>query len=207
MTLAKPDDRFFESSRGQVILHLRSAPKTVNELAKELDVTTNAIRAHLLVLERDGLVRQGGTTKGFRKPHYLYVLTEKARHLFPQPFDLLLNKLLSVLKRNVSARSLITTLREVGKDIAGDVPSAGTDREKLEHAVTALEALGGSAVISDDDGRIVIRSESCPFAEGVMEHPEICKIAESAVAEITGKNVEEKCDRTAEPRCRFHVGE
>lgn len=47
--------RFFESTRGRIIMLLRRASRTVEEVAQELDLTDNAVRAHLTTLERDGL--------------------------------------------------------------------------------------------------------------------------------------------------------
>ena len=79
------DKRFFESTRGQIVTILRSAPCTVEDLAEKLSLTDNAVRANLLSLERDGLVQQKGMVKGFRKPHYIYGLSESARELFPRP--------------------------------------------------------------------------------------------------------------------------
>jgi predicted ArsR family transcriptional regulator len=52
------DERFFDSTRGQIVMMLRGATRTVDELAKELELTDNAVRAHLTTLERDGLVKQ-----------------------------------------------------------------------------------------------------------------------------------------------------
>ena len=61
------DKRFFESTRGQIVTILRASPCTVEELAGKLELTNNAVRAHLLTLERDGLVRQSGLRRGPRK--------------------------------------------------------------------------------------------------------------------------------------------
>ncbi|HEY9501228.1 MAG TPA: helix-turn-helix domain-containing protein, partial [Pyrinomonadaceae bacterium] len=77
------DKRFFESSRGRIVGLLRGTTKTVNELAEELDLTDNAVRANLLSLERDGLIRQRGVQRGTRKPHFSYELTPAAESLFP----------------------------------------------------------------------------------------------------------------------------
>jgi len=54
------EKRFFESTRGQIVTILRGSPATVDELARKLELTDNAVRAHLLTLERDGIVRQSG---------------------------------------------------------------------------------------------------------------------------------------------------
>jgi len=67
--------------------------QTVNELAHELQLTDNAVRAHLVSLERDGMVRRAGTKRGVRRPHLTYAITEEADHVFskglrraPEPF-------------------------------------------------------------------------------------------------------------------------
>ena len=56
----------------------------MNELAAALGLTDNAVRAHLLSLERDGLAHQSGTQPGFRKPHATYALTAEAEQIFPK---------------------------------------------------------------------------------------------------------------------------
>src|SRR5918999_5754058 len=98
METTKFDKRFFESTRGRIVTLLRGSARTVDELAVELELTDNAVRAHLLTLERDGLVRQSGLRRGPRKPHFTYVLTPEAEALFPKAYDALLNQLISVLK-------------------------------------------------------------------------------------------------------------
>ena len=60
MKTTKLDERFFDSTRGRVVNLLRGKSGTVIELAEALGLTDNAVRAHLLSLERDGLVRQSG---------------------------------------------------------------------------------------------------------------------------------------------------
>ena len=73
-----------DSTRGRIVSLLRGKVSTVNELAQELGLTDNAVRAHLLSLERDGLVRQSGVQRGYRKPHFAYELTPEAESLFPR---------------------------------------------------------------------------------------------------------------------------
>jgi predicted ArsR family transcriptional regulator len=207
MSKTKLDKRFFESTRGQIILLLRASSKTVNELAAELNLTDNAVRAHLLTLERDRLIRQSGMVKGFRKPHFVYGLTDEARHLFPKSYDSLFNQLLDVLKNRLSAAALKDVLYEVGRRI-GKRDSAESEESldaRLDKTLSALEELGGAAKIIKEDDRIFIKSESCPFADAVSVHPEICRLAESMVEEIVGKPVKEKCNRERLPQCCFEV--
>lgn len=207
MVKTKLDVRFFESTRGQIVLLMRGSSKTVNEIADALTLTDNAIRAHLLSLERDGLVEQKGTVKGFRKPHQLYGLTTEARHLFPKPYASLFNRLLAVLKRTLPTTAVEATLRDMGHSIGDENRpdrSAGFE-ERVGDALKALELLGGSAQVIQENDRTVIKSEGCPFSEAVTQHPEVCKVTESMLSEIVGVEVIEACDRIDSPKCRFEI--
>ena len=206
MAKTKLDTRFFESTRGQIVLLLRESAKTVNEIDERMNLTDNAVRAHLLALDRDGLVGQAGTTKGFRKPHSLYGLTDDARHLFPKSYDSILNKLLTVLKSRLSPKAVLEIMRDVGREVADkDAERAVSLSERLNAALAALESLGGSARIVERGDRLSIESDSCPFADVVAQHPEMCKATESAVQELVGEPVTEICDRTGLPKCRFSI--
>jgi predicted ArsR family transcriptional regulator len=208
MKTTRFDERFFESTRGRIVKLLRGTASTVNELAEALGLTDNAVRAHLLSLERDGLVLQSGTQRGSRKPHFAYELTTEAERLFPKAYDVLLNRLITVLKSRLSPDELAEVLATVGRSLAetqaADHP--GDDLEsRLARAVRVLEAMGGSACVVRADGQVSIRSSGCPLAAAVAEHPEVCRLAEALVAEIVGAPVRERCDRTQSPRCRFEI--
>jgi predicted ArsR family transcriptional regulator len=209
MDKTKLGRRFFESTRGRIVTLLRGTAGTVNELAEKLELTDNAVRAHLLTLERDGLVRQSGIQRGHRKPHFAYELMPEAELLFPKSYDTLLNQLVTVLKGRLSAKALKDVLREVGRSLAErESPGKrGGPEIRAQNALRVLETLGGVARLEKDENRLLIRSESCPLGAAVSEHPEICQLAESLVAEIVGAPVQERCDRTVSPpRCRFEIG-
>ena len=205
MEARKLDKRFFESTRGQIVNILRGSPCTVDELAGKLDLTDNAVRAHLLSLERDGLVRQSGLRRGPRKPHFTYELTDEADALFPKAYDALLNQLIAVLKSRLTPSEIEEVLREVGRAVAADAPDALDLDRRLEIALKVLESIGGAAEIERDEDRIMIAATGCPLAAAVSVHPEVCRLAETLVAEIVKVPVEEKCDREGRPKCRFEI--
>lgn len=205
MEAGKLDKRFFESTRGQIVTILRSAPCTVDELATKLELTDNAVRAHLLTLERDGLVRQGGLRRGPRKPHFTYELTEEADALFPKAYDALLNQLIAVLKNRLSPSEIEDVLREVGRAVAADAPEAQDLESRVKIALKVLQAIGGAAEVEQQDNKTMIVASGCPLAAAVAVHPEVCRLAETLVAEIVKVPVEEKCDREGRPKCRFEI--
>ena len=200
---------FFDSTRGRVLDLIRKGVSTVDELSVQLELTDNAVRAHLATLERDRLVEQHGLQRGPRKPHFSYRLTAEAEQLFPKAYHALLSRLLAVLKLRLEPRQLQEILREVATVLASGLSAkrnAATAIGKAESAVAVLEELGGSPRIEADGGRLLVRSNSgCPFSEVVNEHPEICRLAEVLLSEITGAEVYEKCERGDAPRCTFEI--
>ncbi len=206
MKSTKLDQRFLESTRGRIVTLLRASSRTVEELARQLELTDNAVRAHLTTLERDGLIRQSGVRRGPRKPHFTYSLTAEAERLFPKAYDALLNQLIIVLKGRLSDKELEGVLREVGQSLAAEAPSTGEGLEaRVRGALKVLEGIGGAAVAEREGDKIVIRSGGCPLAEAVSVHPEVCRLAESLVSEIVKVPVTERCEREGAPRCRFEI--
>jgi predicted ArsR family transcriptional regulator len=206
MKRTKLDKRFFDT-RGRIITLVRGTTMTVNDLAQKLELTDNAVRANLLSLERDGLIRQSGLQRGTRKPHFAYELTVEAENLFPKAYDTLLNQLLAVLKGRLTPKTLKQVLREVGRSLAGNQTSGGNLESRVGKGLMALEAMGGSARLEKEDGKLFIRSGSCPLATAVAEHPEVCQLAESLLSRVIGETVRERCNREGAPRCTFEVVE
>ncbi len=211
MDKTRLSSRFFSSTRGRIVRLLRGAARTVDEMANSLDLTDNAVRAHLATLERDGLVAQSGVRRGVRKPHFTYELTLEAEALFPKSYDALFNALVTVLKEELPGAELKAVLKEAGRRLAAAVngPTDGLDlTERSRKAAGILELMGGAPRVNSNGERLTIESSSCPIATAVEAHPEACRIAEALVAQITGARVRERCDRTVTPpRCAFEITE
>ncbi len=208
MKATKLGERFFDSTRGRIVTMLRAGACTVDELARSLELTDNAVRAHLTTLERDGLVKQKGVRRGFRKPHYTYTLSPEAEALFPKAYDVLLNQLIATLKARLPNENLEEILRDVGRSLAAEHAQHAESRNaesRAGKAVQVLSQLGGSAVVEREDNNLIIRSDSCPIAATVAEHPEACQLAEALIAEIVGTKVRERCDREKSPKCCFEI--
>ena len=207
MEATKHDQRFFDSTRGRVVTILRGGTSTVEELAERLELTDNAVRAHLITLERDGLVQQSGVRRGARKPHFTYSLTPEAEKLFPKAYDALLNQLIAVLKGRLNEHELEAVLREVGRGIAASAPLGQQDNlgSRVQTALKVLAAIGGAAEVEELEGKFIIYSNVCPLAAAVSVHPQVCQLAETLVSEIVKAPVRECCDRTSTPRCRFEI--
>ena len=209
MSVTRWDDRFFETTRGRILALLRRESHTVEELAKAVGVSDNAVRMHLAALERDGVVRQHGVRASGPaggKPAYAYEVAPDAERLFTKAYIPVLSQLVAVLEERMSTRELQGILREVGRRLAtARGPSPGGLRDRAEAAATVLTELGGIVDVEESDDQIVLRGFSCPLADAVRAHPTTCHAAESLVTELVGVPVKERCDKGERPRCRFEL--
>ena len=198
--------RFFASTRGKIVASLRQHEQTVEELAQELGLTDNAVRAHLTALERDGLVTSQDARPGKRKPSMVYGLTPIAEDLFPKAYVPVLRHLLDVMDEYLSSDTVEALLRKVGQRIATGSTVPSTDMQtRLEQAVATLNELGGCVHLEQQQETTVIRGSSCPLAAIVPGHPEICQLASALLSELLGMPVQEQCEQNNQPRCCFMV--
>jgi predicted ArsR family transcriptional regulator len=201
-------ERLLDSTRGQILTLMRSAQRTVNDLAAALNLTDNAVRMHLVSLERDGLVQRTGVQPGVRKPHVSYGLTADAEQLFPKAYGPLLNRFLETVSKRLTTRDLNASLREVGRTVGREFLNAlpkETRAAPLAGALEVLKELGGAASLQEEDGKQFIRGNNCPLSAVTAHHPEACLIAEALLSELIGVPVKERCTHGAQPRCCFEV--
>lgn len=202
--------RFLTSTRGRLIALLRRDTRTVDDLASALNLTDNAVRAHLASLERDGIVRQCGVRRdgSVGKPAFAYELTADAEQFFPKPYATILNELLDVLGGELPADEMERLLRRIGAQMASEYPAGqGDTRRRLEAAASALNQLGGLAELDVNGENLSLRGYSCPLAAVVPGHPDACRMAEAFVSAVAGVPVRECCDRGSVLHCRFELAE
>jgi predicted ArsR family transcriptional regulator len=201
--------RLLKSTRGQILALLRTENRTVNDLAAVLNLTDNAVRAHLLSLERDGLVQQRGSRPGRRKPHAAYGLSAEAEQIFPKAYGPLLNHFVTVISDRLTPGALRGTMREVGAAVAADHLDrlrGRSRRERIETGLNILNDLGGSARFDEREGKQFIHGRNgCPLAAVTASHPEACLIVESLLSKIVGGRVKKCCEYSETPRCCFEL--
>jgi predicted ArsR family transcriptional regulator len=204
------DQRFFTSTRGRILTLLRRASRTVDELAQELELTDNAVRAHLATLERDGLVQQRSARRGSGKPAYTYGLTPQAERLFPKAYELVLQHLLDTLNESLGPGQYEELLRAVGRRIAARhrIVEDGSESDleaRVQGAVSVLNEMGGLMVLERNNGSFYICGYSCPLSSLSTSHTELCNLVETLLTELVGSPVHQQCERTEALSCRFEI--
>jgi predicted ArsR family transcriptional regulator len=202
------DPHFFETTRGRILVLLCQRRLTVAELAAELRVTPNAVRAQLERLERDGLARQVGSRRGVRKPHAEYEFTEEARELFPRAYEPALCSLVEILGERLPRKVTRDLFLHTGTRLLTEhvrVLRGRTPRRRLAEMIGRLNGSAlGIDVVERSDG-MVVRSCSCPLASVTATHPEVCEMFATLLGNALGTTVRERCERGGSPRCCFEI--
>jgi predicted ArsR family transcriptional regulator len=182
---------------------------TVEELARAIGVTDNAVRLHLTVLERDGLAQAIGVRRegSVGKPATLYAVAPEAETVFSKAYEPVLTTLLVTLAGRLESRELTEILRDVGRQLAVTTVSTEASLEqRVRSAAGVLDALGADTEVQHaSGGAFVVRGFACPLSRSVAQCPPLCGAVEELVAGITKAKVQERCDRSATPRCSFLV--
>ena len=202
-------DRFLETTRGRVLVLLRQGTRTVEQLAQPLGLTNNAVRSHLLALERDGLVRPTGVLRGSGagKPATLYELSPDAQLMFSKAYLPMLNALLGVFAERFPRAKVTGLLAEVGRRLTADAggPAKGTLAERIRAGAALLNSLGGLAEVDRLNGWWRIRGSVCPLAATVSVRPQACHAIETMLSQFIGKAARQCCEHGERPRCCFEI--
>ena len=205
MARTSPDT--LRGTRGKILAQLCQASATAGELAKQLGISSNAIRMQLRELESHGLVVYGIERRGVGKPTHVYELSKDAGRLLSRAYIPVLHQLLSVWEEEQEAAQVLEGLQSVGRGLAADLPlAAGSLPRRVAAGVAAFEELGAIVRLEKgEDGGWTIQGTCCPLGFLTEQHPLLCKVMESMLARITRVRVRERCERGGRPHCIFDV--
>jgi DeoR family suf operon transcriptional repressor len=88
----------------------------VEDLAKELDITTAAVRRHLDNLRADGLIEARAVKQATGRPYYAYHPTEQAAGALPTAYANLLERML--LSLGESDEVITTVMTGIAESLA-----------------------------------------------------------------------------------------
>ncbi len=202
--------QLLDTSRGRIVTLLQRGALTVDDIASSLGLTANAVRAQITAMERDGVVRRVGQRPGTTRPFHLFELTPEVEQLLSQAYMPLLTQLVQVFANALPPKQVDALMREVGRGLARELPSAKRTGSLQARVLAASELLNkelGAVTHVEGNGGLVIRGAGCPLAALTGKHPAVCLALESLLSELLGVDVHECCDRQARPKCCFRISD
>lgn len=151
----------------------RSAP----ELAEILAISDVAVRRHIAVLEREGLIAERVVKQERGRPVARYHLTSRGEGLFPQRYRELVNDLLAFLEDELGREGLRAYLRW-RQDRETEQYAAMVDGEELHDRLLQLAAAltdaGFEAGVEECEEGYRLTQTHCAIYETARRHPEMC---------------------------------
>lgn len=201
--VADPEDATLVDLLGQtragIVGVLRRGGRCVAELATEIGISEVAVRRHLQVLEREGIVASRTVRReGPGRPSAEYALTRKARRLFPDRSAELAHELLTFLEDEHGRAGVLAFFRwrtqRHGERYALATAGADGPAERAERLASALSDDGFLAevveVAGDDEHRVLeLRQGHCAVRDVAEEHPELCAYEAALFRDVLGAKV------------------
>ena len=165
-------------TRDAILDHVRmEGEASASMLARSLELSSGAVRHHLIILERDDLLLKRQKRHGVGKPANLYRLSPKGEASFPKNYDKLLSAVLSQLESEGGVPNVEDLLRRLARKMVhewtGGATPASRD-ERVDLLVGLFEAEGFQPQVEFSEKPLKLRQMTCPYHSVAMEHPEVC---------------------------------
>ena len=206
-TLPEP----FGETRKRLLRHLlrHKSGSSIDELAQTAGVTRTAVRQHLALLMRDGLVAAGGARPSGGRPQRLFVLTAQGRETFPRRYSWFAQLLIEAMAREHGSAGLRLRLARLASAVVAQLrqasPAPPGRRKKIEKLSGVMDGLGYDARIGPDIGGLpTIEADNCIFHELAMKNPEVCQFDLALLSGFSDSKAElTECMARGGHVCRF----
>lgn len=187
-----------------------SGALSMSELASLLDLSGEAVRQHLLLLEKDGwIVRISEKHSGIGRPHIRYQLTTAGEHLFEKNYD------------HLTIEVLDTLVSHLGENALKDVLTAMIE-DRVREWKPKLQGLGIAERLTvlkdfyakDDSYMEVVKKgndnylieRNCPFHNVALKRPILCSVTVSVLTQLLGCKVQrEQRFQNGDGCCAFRI--
>ncbi len=201
----------FGETRKRLLRHLlrHKSGSSIDELARAAGVTRTAVRQHLALLMRDGLVSAGGTRPSGGRPQKLFVLTAQGRETFPRRYSWFAQLLIEAMAREHGSAGLRLRLARLASAVVAQLrqgsPAPSSRRKRIEKLSEVMDGLGYDARTGPDAGGMpTIEADNCIFHELAMKNPEVCQFDLALLSGFSGRKAElTECMARGGHVCRF----
>ena len=202
-----------QGDRREQLLRLlleRKTGRTVEELARGLRVSRNAVRQHLTSLVAEGLVTKGSTQATGGRPEQLYMLTTAGHESFPRKYSWFSELLLDSLKAEKGEGELIARFEKLGTHVGTQLQHThylpANTSERVKQLATVMHDLGYEAKPTPASGRQLpmIEATNCVFHHLATRFPEVCHFDLALLSTFVGRPVtHDECIVRGGHLCRF----
>jgi DeoR family transcriptional regulator, suf operon transcriptional repressor len=161
---------------------LRHGQAAANQLAQDLDLSTQAVRRHLHELEANGLIEYHALQQGMGRPQHLYQLSSAGRdRLSPQKYSEFAVSFLDTLAETVGKEQVSLVLEKQWQRKAAEYRDRlgnGNLQQRIAKLVQLRQEEGYMAelhqVSPQQSQRFVLVEHNCAISDVAESYPSIC---------------------------------
>lgn len=208
------------SSKEKILQYLLTRPakeenfkgKTINEIATEVDLSTNAVRKYIFELESGDYVVKKVEKQNIGRPVIRYSLHSRAMELFPKIYAEFTISLIDEMKKELDESQVKKILANVGQTLGKEIKIDYSDHEdiSLEQRIITLvkifEDYGKFPTLLEDDEYYYIRNSNCLLFSVVKEHSILCEADQNIVDVLLGSRAEkQQCLKNEDGFCQYRI--
>ena len=187
-------------------------PQPVSLLAKEMNVTTEGARFHLLKLEKEGLIQATTEAKGRGRPKHIWSLTEKGHNCFPDAHAELTVRLIAKMRETLGQEAVdrvIEAKQQSGIEVYSMEMKGLTDLEsKVAKLAEIRDREGYMAEYEKDEEGYLLIENHCPICTAAKLCQGFCRAELNTFRSVLGDDV--KVDRVSHiisgaRRCAYRI--
>lgn len=181
---------------------------TLDQLAKLLDISRNAVTQHISALEKLNCIKSRMLPSAGGRPSRAYTLTDAGMALFPKQYALFSTMLLKTIAESLKGDELENVFAKIGHDLAlpfkERVKNSGNKIEEVRKIMEELgyETKGSSAGNVSSE----IIAKNCVFHDLAVENPTVCELDRSLISSLLDTDIDQQeCMAKGGASCRFCV--
>ncbi|UOF89096.1 winged helix-turn-helix transcriptional regulator [Fodinisporobacter ferrooxydans] len=189
----------------------RNGPVTIAELANRFAMTGEAIRQHLLILEKEGWVERKifRASHGAGRPSTRYRLTSEGEHLFPKNYVSLAVEVIDTITEHFGQDALRHVLESMTEHRVREWEPR-VNGLSLSERVNVLRDIyqenDAYMEIEQSGDQVCLIEKNCPFLNVAKRRPALCSVTVSAFTRLLGcRVVREERFQNGDGRCVFRV--
>jgi DeoR family transcriptional regulator, suf operon transcriptional repressor len=189
------------------VLQRNKEGRTVEEIARDIELSPAAVRQHLTALENRGYVRRLEPRKTAGRPGFVFALSASGNELFPRKYSWFTGLILASLMREQGPEGLGEYLRGMARAMAESLRAELVNQPpelRLTTLAATMNQLGYDAELVP--GEAEIRAYNCIYHHLAQDYPQVCEFDLELMAQVSGRRVEHvECMVRGGQCCRFRL--
>lgn len=180
-----------------VLRHVKQAgASSAKQIASSLHVTSMAVRHHLAVLEKAGLVATTLERRRTGRPAYLYSLTDRAGAFFPNEYADFANRLLGAIVQLDGEAKVAAIFKQIKENAVAQHSPRMAGKSFEERVAETAKIQSESGYMADwrklNSSTFELTEHNCAILQIAQNCPQACECELAMLQELLGAAVTRK---------------